>query len=176
MSTTATTTTSDATQTTTLQIGGMTCASCVSRIEKSLNKLDGVTDARVNLATEIASVTYLPDIVPLDELTEAVTKAGYTATPRRRRRYAGDPTPPWARTPRRRTSADRELSRMKRKWQVALATGLGLMGLMYVPLYIDTMDWLMPVIFVVATVVQFWAGKQHLRLRLGRRQAPHAPT
>ena len=48
---------------------------------------------------------------------------------------------------------------MKRKWQVALATGLGLMGLMYVPLYIDTMDWLMPAIFVVATVVQFWAGK-----------------
>ena len=48
---------------------------------------------------------------------------------------------------------------MKRKWQVALTTGLGLMGLMYVPLYIDTMDWLMPAIFVVATVVQFWAGK-----------------
>ena len=47
---------------------------------------------------------------------------------------------------------------MKRKWQVALATGLGLMALMYVPLYIDTMDWLMPSIFVVATVV-FWAGK-----------------
>ena len=48
---------------------------------------------------------------------------------------------------------------MKRKWQVALATGLGLMALMYVPLYIDTMEWLMPSIFVVATVVQFWAGK-----------------
>jgi Cu+-exporting ATPase len=48
---------------------------------------------------------------------------------------------------------------MKRKWQVALATGLALMGLMYVPLYIDTMDWLMPAIFVVASVVQFWAGK-----------------
>ena len=83
MSTTATTTTSDATQTTTLQIGGMTCASCVTRIEKSLNKLEGVTDARVNLATEIASVTYLPDIVALGELAQAVTKAGYTATPRR---------------------------------------------------------------------------------------------
>ena len=48
---------------------------------------------------------------------------------------------------------------MKRKWQTALAVGLGLMGLMYVPLYIDTMDWLMPVIFVVATAVQWWAGK-----------------
>ena len=48
---------------------------------------------------------------------------------------------------------------MKTKWQVALATGLGLMVLMYVPLYIDTMDLLMPAIFVVATVVQAWAGK-----------------
>ncbi len=48
---------------------------------------------------------------------------------------------------------------MKRKWQVALATGLGLMALMYMPMYIDTMDWLMPAIFVVATVVQFWAGR-----------------
>jgi P-type Cu+ transporter len=48
---------------------------------------------------------------------------------------------------------------VKRKWQTALATGLGLMVLMYVPLYIDTMDWLMPVIFVVATAVQWWAGK-----------------
>ena len=48
---------------------------------------------------------------------------------------------------------------MKRKWQVALGVGLGLMVLMYVPLYIDTMDWPMPAIFVVATVVQFWAGR-----------------
>ena len=38
----------------------MTCASCVSRVEKSLLKLDGVADARVNLATEVASVTYAP--------------------------------------------------------------------------------------------------------------------
>ncbi|HET6950255.1 MAG TPA: heavy metal translocating P-type ATPase [Acidimicrobiales bacterium] len=162
MSTTATTaatsTTPDATQTSTLQIGGMTCASCVTRIEKSLNKLDGVTDARVNLATEIASITYLPSIVALDELAQAVTKAGYTATPRR----AAD-TPTASDTPSAPDTPgaderDRELARMKRKWQVALTTGLGLMALMYVPLYIDTMDWLMPAIFVVATVVQFWAG------------------
>ena len=162
MSTTATTATTttvtDAAQTTTLQIGGMTCASCVTRIEKSLNKLDGVTDARVNLATEIASVTYLPSIVALDELARAVTKAGYTATPRR-----GGDTPTASDTPSASDTSDaderdRELARMKRKWQVALTTGLGLMALMYVPLYIDTMDWLMPAIFVVATSVQFWAG------------------
>ena len=156
--TAATSTTPDATQTTKLQIGGMTCASCVVRIEKSLNKLDGVTDARVNLATEVASVTYLPDIVALDELAKAVTKAGYTATPRR----AADAPTASDTTAGTDTAAaderDQELARMKRKWQVALATGLSLMALMYVPLYIDTMDALMPAIFVVATVVQFWAG------------------
>ena len=61
----------------------MTCASCVRRIEKSLLKLDGVTDARVNLATEVASITYAPEMIQLEDLTGAVTKAGYTATPRR---------------------------------------------------------------------------------------------
>ena len=150
----------DTTEICTLDIGGMTCASCVRRIEKSLLKLDGVTDARVNLATEVASITYAPEMIRLEDLTGAVTKAGYTATPRRQgedsggaRRKADHRGP---RTPR---TATVSCSRMKRKWQVALATGLGLMGLMYVPLYIDTMDWLMPAIFVVATVVQFWAGK-----------------
>jgi Cu+-exporting ATPase len=61
-----------------LAIGGMTCASCASRIEKRLNKLEGVT-ATVNLATEKAAVTF-PDVVPLDDLIAAVEKGGYTAT------------------------------------------------------------------------------------------------
>ena len=50
------------------------------------------------------------------------------------------------------------------------------MALMYVPLYLDTMDWLMPAIFVVATVVQFWAGADVLPRRLGRREARRRPT
>ena len=145
-----------ATETCTLDIGGMTCASCVGRIEKALLKLDGVAGARVNLATEVASITYAPELIQLDDLTQAVTKAGYTATPRHEAEKAtGEP----AAAPEDGDDRDRELTRMKRKWQVALGTGLGLMGLMYVPLYIDTMDWLMPAIFVVATIVQFWAGR-----------------
>jgi Cu+-exporting ATPase len=139
----------------TLDIGGMTCASCVRRIEKAVGKLDGVSDARVNLATEVASITYDPQLLTVDDLTAAVAKAGYTATPRR-----GDAgTPAVAATPGHDGDDLRTLGRMKRKWQVALTTGLGLMVLMYVPLYVDTMDWLMPAIFVVATVVQFWAGR-----------------
>ena len=146
-------------ETSTFDIGGMTCAACVSRVEKSLLKLDGVADARVNLATEVASVTFSVEALGLEDLTAAVSKAGYTATPRRTSKTPGQPAPPSAAETGPLDERDRALQKMKRKWQVALATGLGLMGLMYVPLYIDTMDWLMPAIFVVATVVQFWAGR-----------------
>jgi Cu+-exporting ATPase len=60
-----------------LAIGGMTCASCANRIEKRLNKLDGVS-ATVNYATERAKVTY-DDAVGRDDLVAAVEAAGYTA-------------------------------------------------------------------------------------------------
>ena len=158
MSTTTTTTPDNASAPTVcaLDIGGMTCASCVRRVEKALAALDGVEDAAVNLATETAAVTFDPARVALHELTRAVESVGYTATPRT---ADGKASPPDERAadvgdPER----DRELHTLKRKWQVALTTGLAMMVLMYVPLYIDTMDWLMPLLLVVATIVQFWAG------------------
>ncbi|OZF42230.1 cation-translocating P-type ATPase [Rhodococcus sp. 14-2470-1a] len=61
-----------------LDIGGMTCASCANRIEKKLNKLDGVT-ATVNYATEKARVDYVGD-VSTEDLVGTVEQAGYTAT------------------------------------------------------------------------------------------------
>ncbi len=60
-----------------LTIGGMTCASCANRIERKLNKLDGVT-ATVNYATERAKVVYDPTVDPAS-LLAAVEQAGYTA-------------------------------------------------------------------------------------------------
>ncbi|HKS99847.1 MAG TPA: HAD-IC family P-type ATPase, partial [Rugosimonospora sp.] len=60
-----------------LEIGGMTCASCAARIEKKLNRLDGVT-ATVNFATEKASVAYPPGVAPAD-LIAVVEQTGYTA-------------------------------------------------------------------------------------------------
>ncbi|MFB7667510.1 heavy metal translocating P-type ATPase [Kitasatospora sp. NPDC056138] len=60
-----------------LEIGGMTCASCAARIEKRLNKMEGVT-ATVNYATEKAKVTFLDSIEP-QALVAEVEKAGYTA-------------------------------------------------------------------------------------------------
>ena len=61
-----------------LSISGMTCASCANRIEKRLNKLDGVT-ATVNYATEKAAVSYAEGIDP-DDLVAQVEAAGYSAT------------------------------------------------------------------------------------------------
>ncbi|WP_433659266.1 heavy metal translocating P-type ATPase [Nocardia sp. CA-128927] len=60
-----------------LEIGGMTCASCAARIEKRLNRIDGVT-ATVNFATEKAKVSY-PQSVSPDSLVEHVVDAGYAA-------------------------------------------------------------------------------------------------
>ena len=65
------------TATATLPILGMTCASCVSRVERALRKPAGVLDAAVNLATEKATVTYLPGQATRDDLVEAVRAAGY---------------------------------------------------------------------------------------------------
>jgi Cu+-exporting ATPase len=60
-----------------LLVGGMTCASCAARIEKKLNKIDGVT-ATVNFATEKASVDFIGDVSP-DEVVATIEQAGYKA-------------------------------------------------------------------------------------------------
>ncbi len=62
-------------------ITGMTCASCVRRVERALGKTPGVDTANVNLATERATVTYDPAVTTIDDLLAAVTRAGYGAEP-----------------------------------------------------------------------------------------------
>ena len=62
----------------TIPIEGMTCASCVARIEKVVGRLDGVAKVSVNLATEKADVFYDPDKVRLSAIRKTITDAGYT--------------------------------------------------------------------------------------------------
>lgn len=64
----------------TLDIKGMTCASCVNRIEKSLKKNDGVIDASVNLATEKASVSFDDKSLDSTKLINIISAAGYEAS------------------------------------------------------------------------------------------------
>ena len=121
-----TTTSSTSSTSSTLDIGGMTCASCVRRVEKALTKVDGVDDASVNLATETATVTYDPGLVTLDQLTPPSTRpatpAGPRCRPARRPRGAVDAGRRPGRPPR------PEIAHLKRRWQVALATGLAMMA------------------------------------------------
>src|SRR5215210_7373214 len=101
-----------------LDVGGMTCASCVGRVEKALLKLDGVAEARVNLATEAASITYAPGVIQLDDLTGAVVKAGYSASPRHQTRSIDTGSDDSASSDEadKGEARDLELSRLKRKW------------------------------------------------------------
>lgn len=62
---------------TTLSIAGMTCAACANRIEKGLNKLEGVSSVHVNFALEKASVSYDPTIIGVGLIEETIQKLGY---------------------------------------------------------------------------------------------------
>lgn len=66
-------------KTVTIPIAGMTCAACASRIEKVVGKLDGVTKASVNLATEKATVEYDPQKVKIAIIKQSIDKIGYKA-------------------------------------------------------------------------------------------------
>ena len=82
-----------------LPITGMTCASCANRIERKLNKLDGVS-ATVNYATEKARVEFDPGAVAPDQLVEAVEAAGYSRGAAGERARAGRADASRTRSPR----------------------------------------------------------------------------
>ncbi len=121
-----------------LDIEGMTCASCAARVEKRLNKLEGV-DASVNFATEVASVQYDSERVMLDELLGAVESAGYSAALRKDRPSEQDPVRPLL---------------VGLVSAAALTLPLVLLA-MVSPLQFDGWEW---VAFALATPVVLWAG------------------
>jgi len=63
----------------TMKIEGMTCASCAKNVEKATKKLNGVTEANVNFATEKLTISYEPTVVKVSEIKKAIEKAGYKA-------------------------------------------------------------------------------------------------
>jgi Cu+-exporting ATPase len=139
-----------------LAVEGMTCASCVRRIERHLAQVPGVSEASVNLATEAATVRYDPAQADRAQLRAAVERAGYTV----RDPETTATAPARASTdeidPRERAHAA-EMDALKRRWTVSLAIGLGMMALMYVPLGLE-MAIVAPVLLIAASIVQFWAG------------------
>lgn len=150
----------------TLPIEGMTCASCVRRVERALTKVQGVERASVNLATERASVAYDPATTGIEHLRTAVERAGYTigalAEPAPFRTDTADGITTAQRpsdgTDTRDEQRQQEIGELRRKSLTSLAVGIVMMALMYLPLHVD-MVLVAPVLLIAATVIQFWAGR-----------------
>ncbi|MFJ9146789.1 heavy metal translocating P-type ATPase [Streptomyces sp. NPDC102270] len=124
-----------------LAIGGMTCASCAARVEKKLNRMDGVT-ATVNYATEKARVSY-PAGVEVADLIATVVKTGYTAE---------QPGPP-AEEPSR---DDPELTALRQRLLVSVALAVPVVALSMVPaLQFDNWQWLA---LTLASPVVVWGA------------------
>jgi Cu+-exporting ATPase len=143
----------------TLPVTGMTCASCVRRIEKALGRVDGVSEANVNLATEQARVTFDPSRASVDAMRAAVGKAGYAiaAVPEPAVPADSETASERAQDPLD-LERQREMDDLKRRWVVSLAVGVLMMALSYAPLNVP-MDVIAPLMLIAATVVQFWAGR-----------------
>ncbi|MEV5425430.1 heavy metal translocating P-type ATPase [Streptomyces cellulosae] len=132
-----------------LLIGGMTCASCAARVEKKLNRMEGVT-ATVNYATEKARITYPPDVEVADLIT-TVVKTGYTAE---------EPAPPRQDDEETASAADPETAALRTRLIVSALLALPVVLLaMIPPLQFDTWQWLS--LTLAAPVVVWGAAPFH---------------
>ncbi|MEV8432449.1 heavy metal translocating P-type ATPase [Streptomyces sp. HUAS 31] len=139
-----TTTASDPTTEVELAIGGMTCASCAARIEKKLNRMDGVT-ATVNYATEKAKVSYGGD-VSVPDLIATVEATGYTAR---------EPAPPVQDAPEE-TGGDDELRPLRQRLITAVTLAVPVVAMAMVPaLQFEYWQWLS---LTLAAPVVVYAG------------------
>ncbi len=127
---------------TSLALEGMTCAACANRIERSLNKLDGV-EATVNFATEVATVSYDPAVVAPEALVAAVERIGYHVRPAEHvHEHDAPPT--------------------RLIVAIALSIPLALLA-MIPPLQFSGWEW---VSLALATPVVFWCGAEFHRVAL----------
>ena len=142
-----------------LGIGGMTCASCVGRVERALQKVPGVQEASVNLATESARITYAPSDQMEARLRRAVRDAGYE--PRAAEEAGPEDLSPWA-------------------GFAPVAAGLAAVAPLVIPMLGDLfgVHWMLPawLQFVLATPVQFILGRALLQGRLARAEGAAAAT
>jgi Cu+-exporting ATPase len=136
-----------------LPIGGMTCASCVAHVEGALASVPGVVRANVNLATEKASVEYVPTLTGLPDFRRAVAEVGYEVLPTAEEK------------------AEEELSREVRKMQDArrrmfLAWAFTIPVMLWMlPEMLAGLAWPNPTVFklgmlLLAAPVLFWVGQR----------------
>lgn len=137
-----------------LNVFGMTCAACSTRIEKSLNKADGVEKANVNLVTENAAVYYDPEVTSTEDLIKVVKHAGYDAAEKMSKEEKD-------------AVLEKNFKKEVRRFILSAVLSLPLLLTMvtHIP-YIHEMafaetigNWINPTIqLVLATIVQFYIG------------------
>ena len=157
----------------TLPIEGMTCASCVNRIERFLVKTPGVETASVNLATETATIRYLPALADRDRLVGAIESAGYDV------RTHPAAVPGVAPTLADAFSADdldraRESRALLIKAVASIVVAVMIMVAMFAPQSAIGLTDLNRLIILPATFIQFWAGGRFYRAAW--RAARHGTT
>ena len=150
-------------QTASLNIGGMTCASCVGHVENALLGVPGVSQANVNLGVERASVEFIPGMVEISDLQKAVEESGYRVEGLN---DSGD--------------QERELERLSKVKEIReLRNRLVFAGTGAALLFLGTFDalpWVSKfmaqsyypfLLWALATPVQFWAGSNFYSSGLG---------
>ncbi|URN92605.1 MAG: heavy metal translocating P-type ATPase [Candidatus Pristimantibacillus lignocellulolyticus] len=136
-----------------LELVGMTCAACALKIEKTLNKLPGISHATVNFAIESAHVEYNPLEISVTDMQKRVEKLGYKAVPKQEQ---GDPA----------ERRQQEINRQKRTLIVSAMLSLPLLWAMVSHFSFTSWIWL-PDLFMnpwfqlaLSTPVQFYIGRQ----------------
>jgi len=135
-----------ATQKSIFPVSGMTCASCVARVEEALHSVPGIISASANLASEKATVEYLEG-VGLADMRQAVKDAGYELGPEAQ--ALEDVT----------TAAQREIRALKYRFIVAAILAAAIMALGWGPAFVGKPY----LLWALATPVQFWAGLRFYR-------------
>ena len=155
----------------------MTCASCVNRIERFLKRTPGVEDAVVNLATEVATIRYLPDQVGRSELVGAIEAAGYDVRPAAAEQSLAGAGAAELDDREIELARERETRELLIQALVSIAVAIGIMALMLLARALPMED-LNRIALLPATFVQLWAGGRFYRAawRAGRHGATNMDT
>ncbi len=154
-------------------VQGMSCASCVRRVERAITKLPGVSAATVNLATEQASATYTPDTVSPERIANAIEAAGYKAVlPKGAEEAAGE------------QAHQEELARFVSELVWAVVLTVPLLLLTMGPMVWSHLGLLIPthtrqlVELALATPVQIYSGRRFYRMGIAalRHKSPDMNT
>ncbi len=146
-----------------LPITGMTCASCVNRIDRFLRKADGVSEVSVNLATESATIRYLPEITGVADLARVILNAGYevpaAALDLAGRNNEGEREAAREAMELTRVAArEREKRALLRDGIGATVFGFAAMAIMLQPWFLISMERINWILIVPTTIVQFGVG------------------